>query len=81
MARDRVKLIEAQPSVAFSGRVNGSAREKTLLEGTDGISVMFNTDGSLVIEVFDRDRRIGLRISPEDAKAHAPDFRRWSTIR
>ena len=42
---------------------------------------MFNEDGSLVIEVFDKHKRIGLRISPEDAKQHAPDFRRWSVIR
>jgi len=45
------------------------------------LAVMFNEDGSIVMEVFTRERHIGLRISPEDAKAHAPDFRRWSVIR
>ena len=73
------RASEANPSVAFSGTY-GSSKEKMLLQG-DGIAVMFNEDGSLVIEVFDRHKRVGLRITPEDAKAHAPDFRRWSTIR
>jgi hypothetical protein len=77
--RERVKLIEHTPSTAFSGTF-ASSKEKTLLEG-DGLAVMFNEDGSLVIEVFDKHKRIGLRISPEDAKQHAPDFRRWSVIR
>ena len=67
------------PSTAFSGTF-ASSHEKTLFTG-DGIAVMFNEDGSLVIEVFDKHKRIGLRISPEDAKQHAPDFRRWSVIR
>ena len=40
---------------------------------------MFNEDGSVVIEAFDRQRRIGIRVSPEDAKSHAPDFRRCRT--
>jgi hypothetical protein len=79
MARDRVQLVESIPSTAFSGTY-GSSKEKTLLEGS-GIACMFNEDGSVVIEVFDRHKRIGLRISPEDAKQHAPDFRRWSVIR
>jgi hypothetical protein len=77
--RERIRLSEPVPSTAFSGTY-GSSKEKTLLEGS-GISCMFNEDGSLVIEVFDRHKRIGLRISPEDAKQHAPDFRRWSIIR
>jgi hypothetical protein len=77
--RERVKLIEATPSTAFSCTY-GSSKEKTLLQG-EGLAVMFNEDGSVVLEVFDRHKRIGLRISPEDAKQHAPDFRRWSVIR
>ena len=79
MARQRIRLVEHLPSTAFSGTY-GSSKEKTLLEGS-GIAVMFNEDGSVVIEVFDRHKRVGLRISPEDAKQHAPDFRRWSVIR
>jgi len=73
------RVTETTPSIAFSGSY-GSSKEKTLLSG-DGLAVMFNEDGSIVMEVFTRERRIGLRISPEDAKAHAPDFRRWSVIR
>jgi hypothetical protein len=77
--RQRIRLTEHLPSTAFSGTY-GSNKEKTLLEGS-GLAVMFNEDGSVVIEVFDRHKRVGLRISPEDAKQHAPDFRRWSVIR
>ena len=69
----------SEPSQAFSGTY-GSSKEKLLLEA-EGLAVMFNEDGSVVMEVFDKHRRIGLRISPEDVKAHAPDFRRWSVIR
>jgi hypothetical protein len=76
--RERVRLIEAT-STAFSGTY-GSSKEKTLLQG-DGIAVMFNEDNSIIIEVFTNSKRVGLRISPEDAKQHAPDFRRWSVIR
>lgn len=79
MPNERVKLIEATPSTAFSGTY-GSSKEKTLLTG-EGLAVMFNEDGSVVLEVFDQHKRVGLRISPEDAKQHAPDFRRWSVIR
>ena len=77
--RQRIALIEGPPTTAFSGTY-GSSKEKTLLFA-DGLAVMFNEDGSVVLEVFDRHKRIGLRISPEDAKQHAPDFRRWSVIR
>ena len=73
------RVTEQTPSIAFSGSY-GSSKEKTLLQG-EGLAVMFNEDGSVVLEVFDRHKRVGLRISPEDAKAHAPDFRRWSVIR
>jgi hypothetical protein len=73
------RVSEYTPSTAFSG-TQASSKEKTLLSG-EGISCMFNENGSLVIEVFDKHKRIGLRISPEDAKQHAPDFRRWSVIR
>ena len=69
----------SEPSQAFSGTY-GSSKEKLLLEAK-GIAIMFNEDGSVVIEAFDRQRRIGIRVSPEDAKSHAPDFRRWSVIR
>ncbi len=79
MARQRIRLVEHIPTTAFSGTY-GSSKEKTLLFA-DGLAVMFNEDGSVVLEVFDRHKRIGLRISPEDAKQHAPDFRRWGVIR
>lgn len=73
------RITEYTPSTAFSG-TQASGKEKTLLSG-DGLAVMFNENGSVVIEVFDKHKRVGLRISPEDAKQHAPDFRRWSVIR
>ena len=75
----RPQFIDQTPTKAFSGTY-GSSKEKLLLEA-HGIAVMFNEDGSVVIEAFDRHKRIGIRVSPEDAKAHAPDFRRWSVIR
>jgi hypothetical protein len=72
--------VDHTPSVAFQCKA-GSDRERELLTG-DGLNVMVNDDGSVVIELYGSDRRrVGFRISSEDAKSQAHSFRRWSVLK
>ena len=78
--RQRVQLNDEAPSVAFMVRSGAREHEKTLLTA-DGINAMLNEDGSLVIELYTDSKRIGLRISPEDARSQVHVFRGWSNLR
>ena len=59
-------MNQAKPLPGTYGSLEGKAAV-----GSGRLAVMFNEDGSVVMEVFDKHRRIGLRILPEDVKAHA----------
>jgi hypothetical protein len=76
----RATLIEQEPSTAYMVKTGKREHEKVLLTA-DGVSCMVNEDGSIRIELYTDDKRIGIHLSPDDAKSQVHVFRRWQEFR
>lgn len=77
--RERIALIEAQPSQVLLLKHGRRTTEKLLLEG--GLNVMTNLDGTITMEIHNGDRSIVLRMSPADVKGQSHIFRGWRNLR
>ena len=80
MARERLVLDEGTPSIVRHLKYGSRETEKVILTG-EGISMMINQDGSLVVEVYTTKEAYQFKLSPDDVKSQSHLLKQWRELR